>query len=136
MIRKDLPDDPMIFTMAHELKHHLVDSDLGLVNCIDKTVSQPIEIGAEVFAAEFLFPDELFIQMMENMGVDPGSCTAETIARVKHETKTTLSYAGLVKKAEWLEYAVEGTLPKTGWRQLDEQIYGVPFYRRRYRLAR
>lgn len=131
MISKNLPEDPLVFTMAHELKHHLVDSSHGLVNCIAKDVSRPIEIGAEVFAAEFLFPDSIFIQMMQQMGIGPGQCTAEAIVRIKHETKTTLSYAGLVKKAEWLKFAVSGTLPKTGWKRLEDKIYGVPFYRRR-----
>jgi Zn-dependent peptidase ImmA (M78 family) len=28
MVMKELPEDAMVFTMAHELKHHLVDSEL------------------------------------------------------------------------------------------------------------
>lgn len=136
LISKKLPDDPLVFTMAHELKHHLADSALGLVNCVGDQVSKPIEVGAEVFAAEFLFPDALFVQLMEKMGVAQGSCVAETIVRVKHETKTTLSFAGLVKKAEWLEFAPPGTLPHAGWKKLEENIYGVPFYKRRLQMAR
>jgi Zn-dependent peptidase ImmA (M78 family) len=131
MISKTLPDDPLIFTMAHELKHHLVDSSQGLVNCIAGEDIRSIEIGAEVFAAEFLFPEAIFIQQMDAMGVEEGGCTAESIVRIKHETKTTLSFAGLVKKAEWLKFAVQGSLPKSGWKQLEERIYGVPFYKRR-----
>jgi Zn-dependent peptidase ImmA (M78 family) len=131
MVSKDLPDDPLVFTMAHELKHHLVDSSLGLVNCINKNINRPIEIGAEVFAAEFLFPEASFIQLMEDMGVEQGQCTAEEIVRLKHETKTTLSYTGLVKKAEWLNFAIAGSLPQSGWKRLEEQIFGVPFYKRR-----
>lgn len=30
MIAKGLPDDPTIFTMGHELKHHLMDRDLPI----------------------------------------------------------------------------------------------------------
>src|SRR5208337_5613927 len=33
MLYKDLPDDPMVFTMGHELKHHLVDSELAVSYC-------------------------------------------------------------------------------------------------------
>jgi Zn-dependent peptidase ImmA (M78 family) len=135
MIAKGLPNDPMVFTMAHELKHHLVDSSHGLVKCIDKAVSRPIEIGAEVFAAEFLLPDETFLQLMTDMDVAEGKCTAEAIVRLKHDTKTTLSYAGLVKKAEWLKLAKQGTLPQTGWKRLEEQIYGIPFYKRRPKMT-
>ena len=86
MISKELPDDPMVFTMAHELKHHLADSALGLVNCIDKNISQPIEIGAEVFAAEFLFQEATFLHLMDQLSVVQGSCTQETLVRIKHET--------------------------------------------------
>jgi Zn-dependent peptidase ImmA (M78 family) len=131
MISKKLPEDPMVFTMAHELKHHLVDSSRGIVNCIDKSVAEPIEIGAEIFAAEFLFPEEIFKEHMDSMNVGKGQCTQETLVKIKHETKTTLSYAGLVKKAEWLEFAVKGSIPQKGWKSLEEKIYGVPFYKRR-----
>lgn len=131
MIYKNLPEDPMVFTMAHELKHHLVDSAEGLVNCINGNINRKIEIGAEVFAAEFLFPEADFIQAMSKMGVMEGCCSAEAIVRVKRETKTTLSYAGLVKKAEWLKFAAKGILPRSGWKKLEEEIYGVPFYKRR-----
>jgi Zn-dependent peptidase ImmA (M78 family) len=131
MIAKEMPVDPTVFTMAHELKHHLVDSDLGVIKCMDKTICEPIEIGAEVFAAEFLFPEQVFVELMSQLGVQPGRCTAEDIVRLKHESKTTLSYAGLVKRAEWLKYAEKDTLPRSGLRSLELQMYGVPFYRRR-----
>lgn len=131
MIAKEMPVDPTVFTMAHELKHHLVDSELGVVKCMDKTICEPIEIGAEVFAAEFLLPEQVFVEFMSQLGVQPGRCTAEDIVRLKHESKTTLSYLGLVKRAEWLKYAESGSLPRSGLRSLEQQIYGVPFYRRR-----
>lgn len=51
MIAAGLPDEPAIFTIAHELKHHLVDSGSGAVMCLSEDQKQRIEIGAEVFAA-------------------------------------------------------------------------------------
>jgi Zn-dependent peptidase ImmA (M78 family) len=131
MILKNLPPDPCVFTMAHELKHHLADKTMGVVMCEITPASEMIEIGAEVFAAEFLFPESCFKTSMAQMGVNPLGCTAESLVRLKHETKTTLSYAGLVKLAVRLEFAAEGTLPKAGWRKIEERIYGVPFYRAR-----
>jgi Zn-dependent peptidase ImmA (M78 family) len=130
MVRKDLPPDPCVFTMAHELKHHLADKESGLLACEANPRNEIREIGAEVFAAEFLFPEICFAALMEEMGIGQGQCTAETLVRVKHETKTTMSYAGLRKLAIWLEFATEGSLPKTGWKNLESKIYGVPFYRR------
>jgi len=131
MIRKGLPPDPCVFTMAHELKHHLVDRDAGMLTCENTPANQMIEIGAEIFAAEFLFPEASFKEQMTRMGIGPLGCTAETLVRVKHATKTTLSYAGLCKLAVWLGFSAVDALPKTGWRKLEDQICGVPFYRRR-----
>ena len=131
MIRKDLPPDPCVFTMAHELKHHLADKDAGMLACKDKPANEMIEIGAEVFAAEFLFPEASFKEQMEQMGIGPLGCTAETLVHVKHNTKTTLSYAGLCKLAVWLGFSAEGALPTAGWKKLEDKIFGVPFYRLR-----
>lgn len=131
MVAKSLPDGPAIFTLAHELKHHLADRETGRLECSAGNESDPVEIGAEVFAAEFLFPELLFKQAMEQMVVEPLHCVAETLVRLKHDTKTTLSYAGLVKKAEWLGFATKGTIKPQSWQRLEDQIYGVPFYRQK-----
>lgn len=56
MLAGGLPDEPTIFTMAHELKHHLVDSDAGPVVCRTNEQTKRIEIGAEVFASELIYP--------------------------------------------------------------------------------
>jgi len=56
-----LPDDPTIFTMAHELKHHLVDSTAGTVLCRTDEQMRRVEIGAEVFAAELIYPEKDFV---------------------------------------------------------------------------
>ena len=131
MIKKDLPSDPCVFTMAHEYKHHLTDQDRAMVTCENNPANEAIEIGAEIFAAEFLFPEGCFREEMERMGVGLLGCTAEVLVRLKSETKTTLSYAGLTKLAEWLKFAPAGSLPKSGWRKLEDKILGIPFYRTR-----
>jgi Zn-dependent peptidase ImmA (M78 family) len=128
MIARNLPDEQRIFTMAHELKHHLVDHTAG-TDAEIKVQDDPKEIGAEVFAAEFIFPDLDFIEYMQDMGIGPGQCTAETVVRLKQETKTTLSYTGLAKKAEFLEFAAKGSLGKVKWKILEERMYGEPFYK-------
>jgi len=46
MIVKELPEEPKIFTMAHELKHHLKDQDLKMIHCGTSNVHEHIEIGA------------------------------------------------------------------------------------------
>ena len=97
LLNHTLPDDPYIFTMAHELKHHLVDSEMSVIYCGKDNELEPIEIGAEVFAAEMLFPEQDFADRLNQMGVNFGSCTPNNLVRLKHETETTLSYAGLAK---------------------------------------
>jgi Zn-dependent peptidase ImmA (M78 family) len=122
--------------MAHELKHHLVDRGLGLSYCDASNQREPIEIGAEVFAAELIFPEQDFVRWLKQIGVGPHQCTPEVLVRLKQETQTTLSYAGLAKRAEFLNFAPAGSLAKVPWKKLEEQIYGEPFYKRLIRSQR
>lgn len=134
MLAKGLPPDPMVFTMAHELKHFLKDRDLQLSYCDQSNENKLIERGAEIFASEFLFPDADLVSCLEARGVVRGQCTASDLVRLKCETKTTLSYAGLAIKTERLQFAANGSLTGfKGWKKLEEELYGVPFYKKRAR---
>lgn len=134
MVARQLPTEQRIFTMGHELKHHLVDR--AETRCMELAGNSTIEIGAEVFAAELVFPEGDFKDEMCRMQIHPGSCTAEHIVRLKHDTRTTLSFTALAKRAAWLAYAVPGRLDNVRWRKLDEQIYGEPLYKRLLRRRR
>lgn len=124
MVAANLPQDPMVFTMAHELKHFLTDRHLLASYCDQSNISKRIEVGAEVFASELLFPDHLFVENMQRMKIKGGQCNAETIVRLKLQTRTTLSYAGLSIKAERLKYAPGGSLRRLkGWKKLEKDIY-------------
>jgi len=130
MLAKGLPEDPMVFTMAHELKHHLVDSGTNISLCSFENERAPIEIGAEVFAAELIFPEHEFVADLKRAGVQSGRCTAEDLVHLKRRTRTTLSYSGLAKRAELLALVPDGSLAGVKWKKLEERIYGVPFYKR------
>jgi len=132
MLAKGLPDDPTIFTMGHELKHHLVDRESIVALCDPSNQSTAIEIGAEIFAAELIYPELMFLEHLTAMGVTAGSCEPKHIVALKHDTQTTLSYMGLAKRAVFLELAQEATMAKIAWKKLEEEIYGVPFYKRRW----
>ena len=136
VLTKGLPEDPMVFTMAHELKHHLVDRDLPVACCSDRNINEHIEIGAEVFAAEFIFPEVDFLTMLGGMGVTAGICTAEALVRLKHDTRTTLSYTGLAKRATFLRLVPPGTLDRIRWKKLEEQLFGEPLYKRLLRMRK
>ena len=129
MIAKGLPQDPMVFTMAHELKHFFRDRDLGISYCDQSNLNKALEIGAEIFAAEMLFPDRDFIAQMKMMGVRTNQCLPKTLISLKRKTGTTLSYAGLAIKAERLGFAPAHSVTtiKT-WRRL-EALYGPPVRR-------
>ena len=130
MLVRGLPEDPMVFTMAHELKHHLVDRQLPVACCSDRNADQHIEIGAEIFAAEFIFPEQDFLDAMAAKGIGVGTCSAEAIVHLKHDTRTTLSYSGLAKRAIFLGLAAPGTLGHVQWKKLEESIYGEPLYKK------
>ena len=129
MLSKGLPEDPMVFTMAHELKHHLVDSNLHLACCSDRNATEHIEIGAEIFAAEFIYPEQDFVAALDVKGITSGQCTPEALVRLKRETRTTLSYTGLAKRATFLGFAASGSLDGVRWKKLEQEIYGEPLYK-------
>ena len=126
MVAKGLPRDPMVFTMAHELKHFFRDRDLGISYCDQSNLNKSLEIGAEIFAAELLFPDRDFVAHMRTMGIRRDQCLPKNLIQLKRQTGTTLSYAGLAIKAERLGFAPSHSLTtiKT-WRRL-EALYSTP----------
>jgi Zn-dependent peptidase ImmA (M78 family) len=130
MLRKGLPEDPMVFTMGHELKHFLTDGELSYTYCHANNITEPIEIGAEIFSAELIYPEQDFIDHMNECGILRGCCTPDVIVRLKHDTRTTLSYQGLAKRAARFHFAAAGSLDRVQWKKLEQQIYGEPIYKR------
>lgn len=130
MVPASLPTTPYMFTLAHELKHHLVDEGLPVAYCETRIRPEPIEIGAEVFAAELMFPDEDFERALEDMGVAKGRCSPKMVVQLKHKVKATLSYTGLAKKAEFLGFAPKGAFANIRWKKLEEELFGEPLYKR------
>jgi Zn-dependent peptidase ImmA (M78 family) len=128
MIAKKLPKEQRIFTMGHELKHHLADA--VDVRCMDLKASDEIEIGAEVFAVELIFPEADFTDALHALDVQLGACKPQHIVRLKRESATTLSFTSLGKLAVHLRFAPAGTFDDVHWKKLDESIYGEPLYKR------
>jgi Zn-dependent peptidase ImmA (M78 family) len=127
MIAKKLPPEQRIFTMAHELKHHFVDATE--TNCRDLHPSNEIEIGAEIFAVELIFPEDDFRRCMQQRHISAGGCSAEHIVRLKRETETTLSFTSLGKLGIHLGFAPDGAFTKTQWKKLEVQLFGEPVYK-------
>jgi Zn-dependent peptidase ImmA (M78 family) len=106
--------------MAHELKHHLVDSEAGPLLCGTNDQKARIEIGAEVFAAELIYPEKDFVydlfRLIRGM---PQNVTPRLLVELKRTTQTTLSYAALAKRAVLLCLAEERTLNGARWSALE-----------------
>ncbi len=130
MVSRQLPEDPRVFTMAHELKHHLVDRDKSISYCGQENETTLVEISAEVFAAELIYPEHDFAYDLMHLGVRPGTCNGEDLVRLKHETRTTLSYTGLAKRAVFLKFAPKGAFNGVQWKKVEERIYGPPIFKR------
>jgi Zn-dependent peptidase ImmA (M78 family) len=122
MLAGGLPDEPTIFTMAHELKHHLVDSKVGTLLCRTDDQSRRIEIGAEVFAAELIYPEKDFVydlfRLLRGM---PQPVTPEVLVALKQKTNTTLSYAALAKRCVLLNLADKHRFQHVRWGALREK---------------
>ncbi len=121
MLASGLPLDPLVFTMAHELKHFFRDRNLGISYCDQSNAGKILEVGAEIFASELIFPDRDFINYMDRIGIRENQCLPRTLVWLKRKTRTTLSYAGLAIKAERLRFAPIKTLTRVKtWRKLEE----------------
>lgn len=132
MLNQGLPKEPKLFTLIHELKHHYCDRpilELGQIKCGDYNVNRDIEIGAEVFAAEFVYPEAEFLDLARGMGLTQELVSAEDIVRFKRETPATVSYQFLRKRFEFLNLAPRGKYAKVKFTVLEEQMFGPPIYK-------
>ena len=131
-INKKLPDEPRLFSLAHELKHHFLDQDLienGEIRCGDYNANERIEKAAEVFAAEFIYPEEEFVACLHGLGIKLGCCQKEDVVRLKCNCGATVSYTFLQKRLERLGYAQPGAFNGVQFKKLEESIYGLPIYK-------
>jgi Zn-dependent peptidase ImmA (M78 family) len=130
-VRKDLPDQPKIFALVHELKHHWVDHDLIRTDpftCGDYNANELQEKGAEVFAAEFIYPEQEFL---DDIGACNGTTwTAEDIVRFRREhCRAKVSFTFIRKRLERAGLILPDQFVGIKFQKLEEEMYGVPFYR-------
>lgn len=133
MINRDLPKEPRLFALVHELKHHFCDRevlDAGQIPCGDYNANRAIEIGAEVFAAEFIYPEAEFLALATELGLTTKSrVTAEDIVKFKRAMPATVSYQFLRKRFEFLNLAPRGQYAKVKFTVLEERMFGPPIYK-------
>lgn len=132
MVNKNLPAEPRLFALAHELKHHYLDREKiekGQIRCGDYNANQVIEIGAEIFAAEFIYPEAEMRALSAQIGINGQTCTPEKIVEFKRACAARVSYKFIVKRFEWFGFCEKDAYKNIGFQKLEEQLFGVPFYR-------
>jgi Zn-dependent peptidase ImmA (M78 family) len=131
-INEGLPREPKLFSLVHELKHHLLDRELiqdGKLKCGDYNANEAIEKAAEVFAAEFIYPEDEFLACVAGLGIQIGSCTPENVVHLKRACNAPVSYQFLSKRLLRLGYAQAGAFNKIKFQNLEEEMFGVPLYK-------
>ncbi|HYC44843.1 MAG TPA: ImmA/IrrE family metallo-endopeptidase [Burkholderiales bacterium] len=129
-VRSTLPTEPRLFALTHELKHHYCDQDKlssGELPCGDYNANELIEVGAEVFAAEFLYPEEEF--KAHALAFSSHHWSPEDIVRFKRNCRARISYASLRKRLERLGLTGHGEYRAIQFRNLEEQMFGPPIYK-------
>lgn len=132
LLKKDLPPAPKLFALAHELKHHYVDQQLmkdGAIRCGDYNRNEFIEKTAEVFAAEFIYPESEMREMAASMGINAQSCTKEKIVDFKRACPVCISYIFVVKRFERFGFCSRGEFKDIQFQKLEEEIHGLPIYK-------
>ena len=130
-VRIGLPMEPALFALVHELKHHWADQNLvraGGVTCGDYNENELVEKGAEVFAAEFIYPELEFLDDAHSLGIS--TWTADDIVRFKREKcRAKVSYTFIRKRLERIGLVLPGQFDGAKFQKLEEEIYGTPIYK-------
>lgn len=130
LINMSLPEEPRLFAMIHELKHHYLDQDKLRCFCHDVDEQSPmIEIGAEVFAAEFIFPEDEFRRYVAALGIKQ-PLTADQIVRLKYHSPARVSYQFIQKMLLRLGLMRSGQFTGVQFQKLYEMTYGSRYRRR------
>ena len=135
LLNQSLPRAPKMFTLAHELKHHYVDQQIirdGQIRCGDYNRNEFIEKSAEVFAAEFIYPEAEMRQLAASMEIDSRTCTKELIVEFKRACPACISYIFIVKRFERFRFFPKGTYADVQFQKLEEEIHGPPIYKQEW----
>lgn len=130
-LQQKIPEEPKLFALIHELKHHYCDRaalGVGVIHCGDYDRNELIEKGAEVFAAEFIYPEAEFAEDFRDIATATPQATH--VVEFKRCCKAKVSYRFICKRLERLRLISPGSFDSVHFQNLEERIYGVPFYRR------
>ena len=138
-VNESLPREPKLFSLVHELKHHYLDRNLiekGTIKCGDYNANELIEKTAEVFAAEFIYPEAEFLSLVHTFQIQMGKCTKEQVDDLKRASSACISYQFLQKMLIRLGFAPASGFGKVQFTKLEEEMYGTPIYKQQWFRAR
>ena len=133
LVNSKLPREPKLFALTHELKHHYLDRQSiaeGEIQCGDYNAHEVIEKAAEVFAAEFIYPEAEMRELIGKLGITNENCGPEAVVRIKRSCQACVSYTFIVKRLEWFGISARGDFDKVQFTKVEEKLYGVPIYKR------
>lgn len=132
LLNRNLPREPALFSLAHELKHHYADQDIiegGQIRCGDYNANQAVEIAAEIFAAEFIYPEAEMQNRLSTLGITSQTCSPERVVEFKRTCPASVSYSFIVKRFERFGLCQRGEYKRIHFQKLEEELYGVPIYK-------
>lgn len=89
-----------------------------------------------MFAAEFIYPAQEFLDCASSIGLEPGKVTPEEVVQLKRVCGAPVSYKFLQKRLEWFDFIELGEFARVQFQKLEEEIHGVPIYRQPWFRAR
>lgn len=125
--------------MVHELKHHYCDQTArknGQIRCGDYNANEVIEKAAEVFAAEFIYPAQEFLDCASSIGLEHSKVAPEEVVELKRACGAPVSYKFLQKRLEWFGFIERGEFARVRFQKLEEELHGIPIYRQPWFRAR
>jgi hypothetical protein len=93
-----------------------------------------IEKGAEVFAAEFIYPEAEFAQDISGLGI--AEWQGRDVVTFKRQCQAKISYQFICKRLEWLRVIAPGQFDGVQFQKLEDDMFGTPFYRRQNGTSR
>jgi Zn-dependent peptidase ImmA (M78 family) len=141
-IRKDLPKEPKLFALVHELKHHWADRALmeaGHLSCGSFNENELFEKAAEVFAAEFIYPET---ELRSDFDVFEEAnriknWTADNVIHFKrNQCRANVSYTYLRKRLEWFGKTKSDQFHGVQFQKREDELYGAPVFRQPWFVAR
>jgi Zn-dependent peptidase ImmA (M78 family)/predicted secreted protein len=118
------------YTAAHELGHHVMGHEAGIDperNVTRWTSLSTQELGAQMFAAEFLMPLAAVNAAASSLGIGPGNLGALAVYQLSLRLRT--SYSAMITRLQtlgWVDRTEVARLRSIQPKQLKERLLGRP----------